>query len=290
MTSKLTNRRIPCKIIGRIWRATKSNVAAHANPNNAERVTIVNEQRDLVLQDPTEDPVHDLRVALRRLEQIFDLFDIEPLGFDTDLAQTLMKDWMRAAGAVRDCDVIMPLLTPPWTDAIAEERQARAQELVAILNSSPPMPAPPARKGKPVTPEVAQFASIVLPREAKAYFQAGRRAARKYHSLGRLHEFRLHGKSLRYSVELFDSLYGPRILKLQKMLKRTQQLLGEMADARAGLKMLKKMDAPDAVLEPMKQLANEKRDAFAVRWFEEVPDERAAAQWVEYLRRYAKAR
>ena len=223
------------------------------------------------------------------MEQIFDLFDTEPLAFDVKQARTLMKDWMRAAGRVRDCDVVMPLLQAPWTNDLLAYRQERAVELRALLATSPEMPAPRVR---PVaaTAEVAQFASIVLPREAKAYFLAGGRAAAKNHSLGRLHEFRLHGKSLRYSVELFETLYGPRIGRLQKMLKRTQQLLGEMADARAALKLLKQMNAPGPVLEPLRILANEKRDAFAVRWVEEVPDEEVAAKWVEYLRRYATAR
>ena len=106
----------------------------------------------------------------------------------------------------------------------------------------------------------------------------------------RLHEFRLHGKSLRYSLELFEPLYGPRLNRLTKVLKRTQQLLGEMADARAGLKLVKQMNAPDSVLEPLREIANEKREAFAVRWEEEVPDETVAAKWVEYLRRYAVVR
>jgi CHAD domain-containing protein len=154
------------------------------------------------------------------------------------------------------------------------------------------MPSPNVRRhaGPGLSEEVAQFARITLPREAKTYFNAGDRAARKHHSLGRLHEFRLHGKSLRYSLELFEPLYGPRLNRLTKLLKRTQQLLGEMADARAGLKLVKQMNAPDSVLSPLRRLANEKREAFAVRWVEEVPDETVAAQWVEYLRRYASAR
>lgn len=265
-----------------------SSLTSFARSRAAERAAVVNHQRDRVLKDPAEEPVHDFRVALRRMEQIFDLFDIEPLGLDVKQAQGLMKDWMRAAGRVRDCDVVMPLLQAPWTNDLIAYRRERALELVAILEAAPPMPAPRARVFTTVTPEVAQFASIVLPREAKVYYQAGVRAARKNHSLGRLHEFRLHGKSLRYSVELFEMLYGPRIAGLQKMLKRTQQLLGEMADARAALKLLKEMNAPGPVLEPLRELAGGKRDAFAVRWFEEVPDEEVAAGWVEYLRRYAR--
>ena len=265
-----------------------SSLTQFARSRAAERAAVVNQERERVLRDPAEEPVHDLRVALRRMEQIFELFDTEPLAFDVQHAQTLLKDWLRAAGRVRDCDVVMPLLQAPWTNDLLAYRQERSMELLDVLSAAPSMPAPRVRNS-PVTEEVAQFARITLPREAKAYFRAGARAARKNHSLGRLHEFRLHGKSLRYSVELFEPLYGPRIAVLQKMLKRTQQLLGEMADARAGLKLLKQMNAPEPVLEPLRQLASEKRDAFAVRWFEEVPDNAVAAKWVEYLRRYASS-
>ena len=159
------------------------------------------------------------------------------------------------------------------------------------MGTAMPSPAVGRFRGSPAfSEEVAQFARITLPRESKEYFKAGARAARKKHSLGRLHEFRLHGKSLRYTLELFEGLYGPRVRGMQKMLKRTQQLLGEMADARAGLKLVKLMNAPDPVLDPLRRLAHERREAFAVRWFEEVPDEAAAGRWVEYLRRYAMVR
>jgi CHAD domain-containing protein len=258
----------------------------------ASRAAAVNEQRLRALADPAEDPVHDLRVALRRMEQIFDVFDTEPLGFDSEEARQQLEDWLRAAGRVRDCDVVMPLLQAPWTNDLHAFRQQRAKDLVAALTSAP-MPSPTVRRSlaaPPLSEEVAQFARITLPREAKSYFRAGGRAARKHRSLGRLHEFRLHGKSLRYAIELFEPLYGSRLNGLTKLLKRTQQLLGEMADARAGVKLLKQMNAPDSVLAPLKHLANEKREAFAVRWLEEVPDESVAARWVEYLRRYASVR
>lgn len=260
-----------------------------ARSQAAARAAVVNQERANVLQSPTEDGVHDLRVALRRMEQIFELFDTEPLAFDVTQAQSIMKTWMRAAGRVRDCDVVMPLLQAPWTNELHRFRRERADEMLEILKG-PAMPAPKARPMAQITTEVAQFARVTLPHQAKAYFHAGARAARKNHSLGRLHKFRLHGKSLRYSVELFEPAYGPRIAALQKMLKRTQQLLGEMADARAAIKLLKQMNAHEEVLAPLRQLANEKREAFAVRWVEEIPCETVSARWVEYLRRYANPR
>jgi CHAD domain-containing protein len=268
-----------------------SDLTQFARTRAVERAAAVNQERNRVLANPAEDPVHDLRVALRRIEQVFEVFDTEPLAFDTKRAQRQLKDWLKGAGGVRDCDVVMPLLQAPWTNDLLAFRQTRAKELIEALRGEPmPSPNPRRYRGPALSEEVAQFARIMLPREAKAYFKAGARAARKNHSLGRLHEFRLHGKSLRYSLELFEPLYGPRLNRLTKVLKRTQQLLGEMADARAGLKLVKQMNAPDSVLEPLREIANEKREAFAVRWEEEVPDEAVAAKWVEYLRRYAVVR
>jgi CHAD domain-containing protein len=268
-----------------------SSLTQFARTRAVERAAAVNRERARVLENPAEDPVHDLRVALRRMEQVFEVFDTEPLAFDAKHAQRQLDDWLRAAGRVRDCDVVMPLLQAPWTNDLIAFRQTRAKELVETLNGAHiPSPNPRRYRGPALSEEVAQFARITLPREAKAYFKAGARAARKNHSLGRLHEFRLHGKSLRYSLELFEPLYGPRLAQLTKVLKRTQQLLGEMADARAGLKLVKRMNAPDSVLAPLRQIASEKREAFARRWVEEVPDESVAARWVDYLRRYAKVR
>jgi hypothetical protein len=169
-------------------------------------------------------------------------------------------------------------------------RRERAAELIELLEQGP-MPFPQIRPRGPIlSDEVVQFARITLPREAKLYFTAGARAARKNKSLGRLHQFRLHGKSLRYSLELFEPLYGSKIHKLQQMLKRSQNVLGDMADARAGLKLLKQLNAPSDVLGPIREIAEKKREEFLARWSEDVPDEKPAAQWVEYLRRYAKVR
>ena len=168
-----------------------SRLTQFARARAAERVAKVNLERSRVLADPTENAVHDFRVALRRMEQIFELFDTEPLAFDVEMAKTQMKTWMRAAGRVRDCDVVLPLLQAPWTNDLISYRRERSIALVELLTTSTPMPGPTVRQSK-ATPEVAQFASIILPREAKVYFQAGVRAAHKQRSLGRLHEFRLH--------------------------------------------------------------------------------------------------
>lgn len=263
-------------------------ITRFARARAADRIATANAERLLVLADPAEDPVHDLRVSLRRLEQVFELFETEPLGLDQKSAIAQMKDWLAAAGRVRDCDVVAPLIHAPWTNDLLALRKERAAHLVDLLKTGP-LAVPQAQsRGPALSQDIVHFARIILPREARLYFTAGARAARKNHSLGRLHEFRLHGKSLRYSLELFEPVYGPRLNRLQKMLKRSQTLLGEMADARAGLKLLRHLNAPDSTLEPLRALANEKREAFTARWLEEVPDEAAAAHWVDYLRRYAR--
>jgi CHAD domain-containing protein len=263
----------------------------YARAMAGKRIAAVNRERLRLLSDTGEEVIHDFRVSIRRLEPVLDLFDIEPLGFDATAAQELAEAWLRAAGRVRDCDVVKPLFPEPYATKLGEVRNERCADLVRLLSGSGPMPGPRhwRRAALPVSePEVLHFAALVLPHLARAYFRSGARAIVKKRSLRRLHEFRLHGKSLRYSLELFQTLYGGRMKSLQRMLKRMQLVLGEMADARAGLRLLEKFGAPDDVAGALRELAAAKQQEFALRWAEDVPDAKTADNWVEYLRRFAR--
>jgi CHAD domain-containing protein len=255
----------------------------------ANRIAAVNHERVAVLVDANEDAVHAFRVSLRRLEPVLELFDIEPLGFDSAEASKQLEIWLRGAGRVRDCDVVRRLIPEQLCEGLLFLRRERAAELVRLVQSGT-MPISKRHRVEPSwnDPEVLHFAAITLPHLGDAYFRSGARAVAKKRSLLRLHEFRLHGKSLRYSLELFQPLYGPRLRVLQRLLKRMQQVLGEMADARAGLKLMDKLGAEEVDGAPLLDLAESKRDEFASRWLADVPDSHVAARWVDYLRRFAR--
>jgi CHAD domain-containing protein len=83
-------------------------------------------------------------------------------------------------------------------------------------------------EGAPVP--VHGFAAPVLHRRLRAMHRAGRRLTAdsppaEYHAL------RIHGKRLRYSLELFAGLYGRPARQVTEAVKQIQELLGEHQDA-----------------------------------------------------------
>jgi CHAD domain-containing protein len=84
-------------------------------------------------------------------------------------------------------------------------------------------------KWQPDAPAVEE-ASRELPRLARAYLRAGRKAAHKSTKAPELHEFRLVTKHFRYLLELFEPLYGDRLESYLTQLKHIQKVLGELND------------------------------------------------------------
>ena len=76
----------------------------------------------------------------------------------------------------------------------------------------------------------AQNARTVLPKLARAYFKAGRKAIDGRVPAEKLHKFRLATKRFRYSLELFQPLYGPSMTRYLKLLRELQSALGDISD------------------------------------------------------------
>src|SRR5580692_6953009 len=55
----------------------------------------------------------------------------------------------------------------------------------------------------------SENARSILPKMARRYFEAGRKAIEGKRPPGELHAFRLKTKRFRYTLELFSPLYGP---------------------------------------------------------------------------------
>jgi CHAD domain-containing protein len=119
-----------------------------------------------------------------------------------------------------------------------------------------------------------------LPRVAKEFFQAGRKAAENKRSWKQLHKFRLAGKEFRYTLELFRPVYGKQLEERLDSLRKLQRYLGEMNDCVAGLKLLKHMDGPAKMI---KRLKNQRRSRLAAfqRYWRKFDEEEAS--WVKYL-------
>jgi CHAD domain-containing protein len=79
----------------------------------------------------------------------------------------------------------------------------------------------------------AENARIVLPKMARRYFDAGRKAIQGKRPPEQLHAFRLQTKRFRYTLELFRPLYGPNLERYLKALQELQTALGKVSDYQA---------------------------------------------------------
>lgn len=79
----------------------------------------------------------------------------------------------------------------------------------------------------------AQNARLVLPKMARKYFEAGRKAIAGKRPSDELHGFRLKTKRFRYTLELFRPLYGPNLDRYLKALRELQSALGKVSDYQA---------------------------------------------------------
>ncbi len=79
----------------------------------------------------------------------------------------------------------------------------------------------------------AENARVVLPKMARKYFEAGRKAIEGKQPPDELHGFRLETKRFRYTLELFRPLYGPNLDRYLKSLRELQGALGKVSDYQA---------------------------------------------------------
>lgn len=79
----------------------------------------------------------------------------------------------------------------------------------------------------------ADNARTLLPKMARRYFEAGRKAMDHKTPPEDLHAFRLATKRFRYTLELFRPLYGPTLDRYLSALRELQGALGKVSDYQA---------------------------------------------------------
>jgi CHAD domain-containing protein len=198
------------------------------------------------------EPVHQLRVATRRLRATLRLFaPVLPAGtlalIGTDLA------WLgREIGGVRDLDVfaeavkargrsVPPALRralEPLEDAIRERRVVTHGRLLealdgprrrALLTRLSALGAAPAKEPHPV--RLGDMAPDLIAPVRRAMVDAGRRLDGKRPDAEALHQLRVRVKRLRYALETLRGLGGRKLTKTLGRLERLQDFLGEHQDA-----------------------------------------------------------
>jgi CHAD domain-containing protein len=217
------------------------------------------------------DAVHDFRVTLRRFGEALRIFkEMAPKpGYKQVKAER--KQVMQFAGAVRDVDIAREsfvysdlTLSPDLDGFLANERALAETALRAALavgletsfrnrwekalklreggRLQPAGPMTPADEGGQLwrySQTAAANGRRVLPDLLSDYCKEGQKLAADGVKPSRLHELRLRGKHLRYTLEVFRPLYGHRMDALLSMLKETQTNLGEISDCTATVRWLR---------------------------------------------------
>jgi CHAD domain-containing protein len=203
--------------------------------------------------------LHDMRVATRRLRAAFELFAeaFEPKALGKHLRG--LKLTGRTLGAVRDMDVLLEhmqqaaaAMNPdeavglePLLAEWQAERERRRAALLAYLDSpryerfkirfiqfvsTPGMGAAQPEGIVPATHLVRDQAPLMIYSRLSAVraFEPILATA----TLEQLHALRIDFKKLRYAVEFFREILGPQSKKVIDIIKKVQDHLGELNDAR----------------------------------------------------------
>jgi CHAD domain-containing protein len=224
------------------------------------------------------DVIHDVRVAIRRLRQALDVF---APALDSAAAKKLdkkVRKLLKRAGEVRNLDIAIDMVknariagARPLIDAIRKDRTKAAkdfaQELSKLCDSDfaskwPSKLAAPS----PQTDPMEGYRQNLLAMTADL-FDAGERAADPTSDSDTLHKFRIKTKKFRYTLELFEPLYGPSVKARMRVLRNLQQRLGDINDYAASRRILDdyrdgRSAVVDRALDRLKRMAGDETKEF----------------------------
>ena len=218
--------------------------------------------------DPT--PVHQTRVATRRLRSALAIFRPAIDVPETQALNEALRDFARTLGPAREWDVFLAgtatrvaALFPaqadmePFLAACTARRDAAYRDLTvadalpiiatsiaALTQSTAWRDTLPADTQSALDAPLEPFAATILRRRHRRV----RRAGRHFKSLESeaLHELRLAGKRLRYAAEFFAGLFDPPAAsRYIRRLTRLQDRLGEINDDSIIARLLAELEPAD---------------------------------------------
>jgi len=260
-------------------------------------------QIDHSLRSRNPEAVHDLRVAVRRFSQTLRVFKPCFRGKEMRKVRRELKHITDLAGEVRNCDVALRLLSRSqkpeaatlrhklesrrrecertlvgflryWIDRKSSARWSAAVQDAATMNSEPLGKAP-----------IVKTARRILPRVAQEFFERGNRASKTKTPAAELHRFRIASKRLRYTLELFTSLYGPQMNSSLEKIRRAQGLLGEINDCETVRSLLSRYKDAGSLTSWLRKRQRRKTEEFHRYWEEAFGGDREMRSWSAFLKR-----
>jgi CHAD domain-containing protein len=244
------------------------------------------------------DAIHDMRVSARRFMQSLKVFGQFFDRQSTRKMRRRVRRVMDLSGEARNCDIALELLelvgfNHERCKSQLRRRRKRAERIFAKLLSrwhkrglydqwSRHMAVVTGVSGDwDCARPVDVNAHRGLPRLATEFFAAGTVTAGADADYEQLHEFRLLAKRFRYTLELFEPVFGPDIARGVKALRGLQDKLGAVNDCITALGLI--AADSDAVAAIEKLLAG--RETALRGYWREHFDARQQAWWLDWLSR-----
>lgn len=230
--------------------------------------------------------VHDLRVAIRRLDQALRVFGDDLPRKIVKKIRKQLKAVLGAAGTLRNWDIAAKILAKSRQSSAAAllatvhgSRKEAERTLLALLRSLSlrtrvskwrddlELDALRAETSPQALPDLA---AATLPRLAERFFELGQAAARQG-SGEELHDFRIFAKKFRYTLELFVPVYGAAAEAWLREIKSVQSVLGDMNDYRTVLAMAQDANRGQKLQAALKRGERRKAARFRSMWHERFP-------------------
>jgi len=253
------------------------------------------------VQSCTPDAVHDVRVAIRRFGQSIAVFKPCFPGKDVRKIRRRLKDVMKTAGHVRDCDVALKLLAKSRlpNGAIPAKVRARRKDAARVLVGElkswtdrqmsikwrAALEAAIAKNGGDFgTASVDANAGRILRRMTKDFFQSGNDAAGAKATPQDLHKFRIVAKKFRYSLELFAPVYGAVLESRLARMKEAQSLLGDVNDCETVGDLVAELGGGGGLVARLKKRQRKKTGEFRQFWRADFQGGEHLQSWEDALR------
>jgi CHAD domain-containing protein len=241
-------------------------------------------------RSPDSESVHQLRVAIRRFTQSIAVYKPYFPEKEVQKSRRRLKKIMTAAGEVRNCDIALKYLgrwRAPDIEHLQQKLESRRKESTRSLEDElerwrdRQMLAKwrtTLAAGQGVAPD--EIPQRAVSRMAEDFLELGRKAASPHASPHGLHRFRIIAKKFRYTLELFQPLYGPSATGLMARIKRASTLLGDINDCVTVAEMIAEYSGGHRLAGRLKKRQHKKTDDFRQYWKAEFDDGKALENWI----------
>ena len=247
-------------------------------------------QMNATMKAPDSGSVHDLRVSIRRFTQTLGVFKSCFPGKETRKIRRRTKKLMTLAGAVRNFDIALKLVSKSRIDEAASlkpklesQRKESARVLIGALKRRIERKSSLKWRtaleaalagGNSADSRIAveTTARRILPRMAADFVERGNTASQAKTSPEKLHAFRISAKKFRYTLELFAPLYGTAVNSWLESIQGIQTLLGDINDCVTVAQMVANYKGASEVAGWLKKRQRRRVEQFSRLWLEEFGD------------------